>query len=71
MNYDHNNNHNDDDDDEEEEDTQCGIWRFKPAPLQYCAKVGVFTGVYSLVGLLTQTLTTYVSSQVRHNYVSF
>ena len=31
---------------------------------QVFARIGAFVGVYSVSGLLTQTLTTYVNSQV-------
>ncbi|BFZ20992.1 hypothetical protein BsWGS_24031 [Bradybaena similaris] len=45
-------------------DTSCGFWMCKPACVQPLATIGVFTGVYSLANMLTQTLTYYVNSQV-------
>lgn len=48
----------------------CGVLGFKPALLQPCANIAVFTGVYSLSALITSTLFTYVNSQVTcgHQY---
>ncbi|XP_052765367.1 solute carrier organic anion transporter family member 2A1-like [Mya arenaria] len=47
-----------------ENDTKCGLGSFKPESLQVFARIGAFVGLYSFSGLLTQTLTTYVNSQV-------
>ncbi|CAG5129587.1 unnamed protein product [Candidula unifasciata] len=47
-----------------EVDTRCGFWMYKPAFIQPLAKVSVFAVLYGFAGLMTQTLTFYVNSQV-------
>ncbi|XP_069123732.1 solute carrier organic anion transporter family member 2B1-like [Argopecten irradians] len=47
-----------------DEETQCGLYSWKFSGLQYFANIQSFTFFYSLAGLMTQTLTFYVNSQV-------
>ena len=56
---------NDNDKDENYKEAECGIGSFKPSALRMCANMTVFTGVYSVSGLLTSTLSSYVNSQVK------
>ena len=48
----------------EESDTTCGIGSFRPNFLQGCANVNTFVGAYSLIGMVSQTLSMYINSQV-------
>ncbi|KAL8573442.1 hypothetical protein ACOMHN_032457 [Nucella lapillus] len=43
---------------------ECDIGKWKPAMLNMCANMPLFTGVYSVSALMTSTLSTYVNSQV-------
>ncbi|KAK3087391.1 hypothetical protein FSP39_005301 [Pinctada imbricata] len=49
---------------EDEKDTECGIGSFRPNFLQAFANVNAFVGAYSFIGLISQTLSVYVNSQV-------
>ncbi|XP_046369893.2 solute carrier organic anion transporter family member 2A1-like [Haliotis rufescens] len=50
--------------DEDEEETQCGIGSCKPQACRPCGNLIAFTCTYSVVGILLQTLTTFLSSQI-------
>lgn len=45
-------------------DEEYGGSKCRPSAFQVCANMCVFTGVYSLCGLVSSTLTSYVNSQV-------
>ncbi|XP_061177420.1 solute carrier organic anion transporter family member 2B1-like [Saccostrea echinata] len=47
-----------------EEDFECGIGKFRPKFLQHFANINAFVGVYSIVGMISQTLSVYVNTQV-------
>ena len=55
----------DDYDDDGNLRAECGVGSFKPAALSMCANMSAFTGIYCVNALLSNTLTTYVNSQVR------
>lgn len=54
----------DDECDDDGHKAECGIGTFKPAILQMCASMPVYTGFYSISALMTSTLSSYVNSQV-------
>lgn len=47
-----------------EEDMMCGMGSCRPAALQVCARMGAFTGTYSLNALVTSILSVYIISQI-------
>ena len=51
-------------DDDDDNRAECGVGSFKPAALRLCANMTAFTGVCSVSALISNTLTTYVNSQV-------
>ena len=55
----------DDYDDYDNLRAECGVGSFKPAALSMCANMSAFTGIYCVNALLSNTLSTYVNSQVR------
>ena len=50
--------------DEVTDDTKCGIGSCKPNFMQFFARMGAFTAVYSLSGLTTSSLSIYIVSQI-------
>ncbi|XP_056013637.1 solute carrier organic anion transporter family member 2B1-like isoform X2 [Ostrea edulis] len=48
----------------QKENTECGIGTFKPKFLQHFANINAFVGIYSIVGMISQTLSVYVNTQV-------
>ena len=50
--------------DDDDSDTVCGIGSFRPSFLQAFANVNAFVGAYSFIGMISQTLSVYVNSQV-------
>ncbi|KAH3883708.1 solute carrier organic anion transporter family member 2A1-like isoform X1 [Dreissena polymorpha] len=45
-------------------DMLCGLGPCKPIAIQFCARMGIFVGAYSLCGLMTSVLSMYISSQI-------
>ncbi|KAK3087647.1 hypothetical protein FSP39_008716 [Pinctada imbricata] len=51
-------------DGDDDPDTECGVGSFRPSFLQCFANVNAFVGTYSFIGMISQTLSVYVNSQV-------
>ncbi|KAK3087958.1 hypothetical protein FSP39_012827 [Pinctada imbricata] len=49
---------------EAEDDTTCGVGSFRPSFLQVFANANAFVAAYSVIGMVSQTLSMYVYSQV-------
>ena len=45
-------------------DMLCGLGPCKPGFLQGCVRMGAFTGIYSVSGLMTSVLSMYIVSQI-------
>ena len=53
-----------DNSDDDKADLECGIGSFRPACLQPCTNMYCFVFFYSLAGLSTSTLSSYITSQI-------